>query len=274
MITFPSTMHAHTHYGDGKNSPEEMVLAAIDLGFVSIGIAEHAWAPYDLDVCIPKSRMRGYQSDIAHLKEKYADKIEVSCGLEIDYYYLYEKANWDHVVGSVHYVQSGNSGKYYTIDWRPDIFEDGIDDAGNGNVRTFIEMYGENVFALAKHYKPHVMGHLNVIEKLNSSSRFFDPGAGWYQTMWEKIISEIAANGLVTEVNTGGMSRGYVDHPYPSSEILHMLHRAGGQVTICSDAHEAGMLDYGFDVALDVIREVGYKSVKLWQGGRFVDFSV
>ena len=274
MIIFPSTMHAHTQYGDGKNSPEEMVLAAIDLGFSSIGIAEHAWAPYDLDVCIPKSRMQAYRTDLTHLKEKYAGKIEVSCGLEVDFYQLYEKADWDHIVGSVHYVRSEKTEKYYTVDWRPAIFEAGIQDAGGGSAQAFIELYGANVLSLAENYQPTILGHLDVIDKLNRGNRFFDPTAAWYKTMWETITAAIAKSGCVTEVNTGGMGRGYIDHPYPSSDILRMLHAKNAPVTICSDAHEKEMLDYGFDIALDVLRDVGYKSVKLWRGGKFVDFAI
>ena len=274
MNGFPSSMHTHTHYGHGENSPEEMILAAIDLGFSSIGISEHAWAPYDLDVCIPKSRMEAYRTDVVHLKEKYADVIEVCCGLEVDFYSLYDKSDWDYVVGSVHYVQSAKTGEYYPVDWRPAGIEAGIEDAGGGSAQGFIEMYGANVLALARQYQPDVIGHIDVIAKLNRGGRFFDPGASWYRAMWEKIVKTIAQSGSVAEVNTGGMAQGYTDELYPSTQILQMLHREGVPVTICSDAHETGLLAYGFEHALDLLREVGYKSVKLWQGGNFVDLSI
>ena len=274
MTVFPGSMHTHTNYGHGANSPEEMILAAIDLGFSSIGISEHAWAPYDLDVCIPKSRMESYRTDVTLLKEKYAGKIEVCCGLEVDFYNLYNKSDWDHVVGSVHYVQSAKTGEYYAVDWQPAIIEAGVEDAGGGSVQAFVEMYGENVLALARQYRPDVMGHIDVIAKLNRGARFFDPNASWYKVMWEKIIKEIAQSGCVVEVNTGGMAQGYTDEPYPSVQLLQMLHREGIPVTICSDAHEVDLLAYGFGHALDLLREVGYKSVKLWQDGRFVDLPI
>ena len=274
MIRFPGSMHTHTNYGHGANSPEEMILAAIDLGFSSIGISEHAWAPYDLDVCIPKFNMEAYRTDVVHLKEKYADSIEVCCGLEVDFYNLYDKSGWDYIVGSAHYVQSPKTGEYHPIDWQPAAIEEAIEDAGVGSAQALVEMYGANVLALAQQYRPDIMGHIDVIAKLNRGGRFFDPGASWYKAMWEKIVKTIAQSGCIAEVNTGGMARGYTDEPYPSVQILQMLHREGVPLTVCSDAHEAELLSYGFDHALDLLREVGYKSVKLWQGGKFTDLPI
>jgi len=265
-------MHMHTHYGDGRNSPEEMVLGAIARGFSSVGIAEHAWSPYDLDVCIPKSKMEAYRTDLARVKEKYAGTIEVCCGVEVDFYNLYGKGNWDYVVGSVHYVRGEKTGEYYPVDRYPADFEEGIEDAGG--TQNFIEAYGASVLQLAEQYRPTILGHIDVIAKLNRGGRFFDTGASWHKAMWEKIVRVIAKSGCVTEVNTGGMARGYTDEPYPSADLLRMLYREGAPVTLSSDAHEEQMLAYGFDQALQLLREVGYKSVKLWQSGKFVDFPI
>ena len=275
MSVFPSSMHLHTHFGDGANSPEEMILAAIDHGFVSVGLSEHAYAPYDLDVCIPKSKMEAYQTEVLSLKDKYASKIDVSCGLEADFYQIadYVGGGWGHIIGSVHYVRSKKTDKYYTIDFNPEDFEEGIEDAGGGSVQTFVEQYGENLLNLVK-FRPDIVGHLDVISKLNRDNRFFDPKAGWYKAIWEKVTTAVAAAGLVCEINTGGMARGYVDHPYPSGDILRLLHSKGGAVTICSDAHEKNMINFGFEQSLDILRKVGYKSVKLWRNGRFEDFPI
>ena len=37
-----SNYHTHTVFSDGANTPEEMVLAAIDLGLESIGFSDHS----------------------------------------------------------------------------------------------------------------------------------------------------------------------------------------------------------------------------------------
>lgn len=273
MGTFPSSMHVHSHYSDGIHSPEDMILAAIGRGFTSIGLAEHAYAPHDLDVCVPKDKMQAYRTEVLRLAEKYAGEIEISCGLEIDFYGIWERGGWGHIVGSVHYVQCRQSGKFYVVDDTAEILEQCIDDVGGGSVQRFVEAYAENVLQLVGR-RPDIIGHIDLITKLNSGNRFFDPGAGWYKAVWEKVAPAIAASGCVTEVNTGAMSRGYTDTPYPAPDLLRMLHSHGAPLTLCSDAHDKDMLDYAYDQALQLIREAGYNSLKLWRGGKFVDFEI
>ena len=274
MIVFPSCMHSHTHYGDGKNSPEEMILAAINLGFGSFGFAEHAWAAHDLDVCIPKDKMQAYRDEILQLKEKYADKIEVYCGLEVEYHGLHDKGGWDYILCSSHYVHCAKTGKYYLVDRLPADFEAGVNQAGEGSVQKFVEMYGANIMDIARSYRPDIIGHIDLVTKLNRGKRFFDPGASWYKSMWETVAGAIAQSGCVVEVNTGGMARGYTDEPYPGADILRILHRQGVPVTLCSDAHQTDTLAYGYGQALQLLRGAGYQSIKLWQKGGFTDFSI
>ena len=47
-----SNLHTHTHYCDGKYSPEEMVQAAIREGFVSLGFSGHSFTPCDVTYCM------------------------------------------------------------------------------------------------------------------------------------------------------------------------------------------------------------------------------
>ena len=44
--------HTHTIYCDGNNTPEEVVVAAIQKGFYSIGFSGHAYTSYDLRYCM------------------------------------------------------------------------------------------------------------------------------------------------------------------------------------------------------------------------------
>ena len=75
-------LHIHTTYADGRDSPEEIVLKAIEKGFDSIGFSEHTYMefsdyPYQMTVAdMPK-----YKNEILSLKEKYKNQIEIFCGL-------------------------------------------------------------------------------------------------------------------------------------------------------------------------------------------------
>ncbi len=84
MISFD--LHTHTTYCDGKNTPEEMVKAALDAGLSCIGFSGHGYAPYDLDCCMTIEGSAAYRAEIAALREKYAGRIAILCGVEQDYW--------------------------------------------------------------------------------------------------------------------------------------------------------------------------------------------
>lgn len=273
-MTFPSSLHVHTNYGDGENSAEEMILTAIERGFVSIGFSEHAYAPYDSDCCIPKDKMNDYHTEVRALAQKYKGKIEVYTGLEVDYCHLHDKAAWDYVIGSVHYLRSPATGNYYTIDYLPMHFEGAVNDVGGGSVQKMLEVYAEYIADMALSYRPQILGHIDVVVKLNQNNHYFDPDSPWYRGLWEKIADTIAKSVCIVEVNTGGMSKGYTDEPYPDSSILLMLLKRGVPVTITSDAHDKEYIDYAFPEMILFLREIGYRNVKLLRGGVFTDYPI
>ena len=78
--------------------------------------------------------------------------------------------------------------------------------------------------------------------------------------------------GIVLEVNTGAIARGYRDDPYPTAELLGAWREMGGRTTITSDCHDAAKLDCAFDRAAELLRRTGYRTVlrlgtgeELWQ---------
>ena len=42
-IIFPSNLHAHTFYCDGKNNAEDYILTTIEKGFTSVGLSGHSF---------------------------------------------------------------------------------------------------------------------------------------------------------------------------------------------------------------------------------------
>ena len=69
----------HTVFSDGKNTAEEMVLKAIELGFKEVGISDHAFTP-PYDWSIKKDGQREYIAELKRLKEKYASRIAIFIG--------------------------------------------------------------------------------------------------------------------------------------------------------------------------------------------------
>ena len=64
-----SNLHTHTNLSDGKNSPEEMVMAAISKGFHTLGFSEHGYSEHGALSMRPETELV-YQHEIKRLKKK------------------------------------------------------------------------------------------------------------------------------------------------------------------------------------------------------------
>ena len=98
-------LHIHSTYADGKDTPEEMILEAINRNFASIGFSEHSYMcfsdyPYQMTV----SDTEKYKQEIKALKEKYKGKIDIFCGMEFEMYSDVPTNGFDYLIGSVHYL--------------------------------------------------------------------------------------------------------------------------------------------------------------------------
>ena len=61
--------HMHTNFCDGKNTPQEMVLACIEKKFTHIGFSSHVMYPVGDDWHIAPSKIREYCKVIQELKD-------------------------------------------------------------------------------------------------------------------------------------------------------------------------------------------------------------
>ncbi len=101
-------LHTHTKYSDGANTPEEMVQAAIRMGYEYVALTDHSKSEH-IAHGMETKRLLKYISEISRLRKKYAGKIAVLCGSEVnimndgslDYpKKILDQLDW--VVGSVH----------------------------------------------------------------------------------------------------------------------------------------------------------------------------
>ena len=107
---FPSNLHAHTFYCDGKNNAEDYILTAIEKGFTSVGLSGHSFTKFDTEYCMSEKGTLEYLEELKNLKEKYKDRIQVYIGIEADFYSefnpkLDENLGLDFRIGSVHYIK-------------------------------------------------------------------------------------------------------------------------------------------------------------------------
>lgn len=76
-------LQTHTKWSDGVNTSEEMIKAAISLGYKYFAITDHSKSEYVANG-MDEKRLTKYISELKKLKKKYAGKIKVLIGAEVD----------------------------------------------------------------------------------------------------------------------------------------------------------------------------------------------
>ena len=218
-----------------------------------------------------------YIKELKDLREKYKSDIEVYIGLETDYYSGYkkdikEKLSLDYNLGSVHLIKNDTTGEYYSIDSSPEITEEGI--KAFGGVRNYIKKYYETLLKMIEEQEPDIIGHIDLVKKFNSDNRYFDETEEWYISLIDEALDKIKSSNSIIEVNTGAMSRGWTNFPYPSKFILKLILEKNIPITLNSDVHSVENLDYYFDESMEVIKETGFKKIKILKKSEFQDIEV
>ena len=98
--------------------------------------------------------------------------------------------------------------------------------------------------------------------------------AGKSGKMIDEALDKIKSSNSIIEVNTGAMSRGWTDFPYPSKFILKLILEKNIPITLNSDVHSVENLDYYFDESMTVIKETGFKKIKILKKSEFQDIEV
>jgi histidinol-phosphatase (PHP family) len=256
MSRILSSPHVHTTYCDGLSSVEEMILSALDHGFESLGFSGHACQNFDKRYSMTAAAERAYIREVTAMRRKYAGRITIWLGMERDQWSYAQREPYDYVIGSVHYLRDGQA--YVTVDGDPAALDDYCHRRFDGDG---IALAGEYYRAISEYvcqYKPEIIGHLDVIRKNNTGSKYFNTLSPVYREIVQKALEAMASSKAVMEVNTGGMARGGLDTPYPELFALRQWHKLGGEVILASDCHKADDIAFGYEKGLSVIREAGY----------------
>ena len=264
-----SSVHTHTKLCDGKNTPEEMAVTAWRSGLRTLGFTGHSNTPFDLEYCMTQSRTALYKAQVAKLRERYAGKLDILCGIEWDLFSDDDPTAYDYWIGSTHYLRGPKTGKYYEIDWRESDLAACIRDDFDGDGLAAVEAYFANVAALAAK-KPTILGHFDLIKKINGDGRFFDEHAPRYRAAADAALMAAARNRCVLEVNTGAVYRGFRQDYFPGDELLKEWLPLSGNVVLTADAHSDKALTFGFEQAAAHLKELGYTKVQVLTKTGFV----
>ncbi|HOJ09363.1 MAG TPA: histidinol-phosphatase [Clostridiales bacterium] len=281
---FWTNFHNHCYFDDGTGTPEEHVEEAIQNNVEVLGFSCHASLPFETSWTMNKDTQKEYPAAIRSLQKKYEDKIQILLGLEIDYIHQsmgpymseYKDMGLDYSIGSVHHIgsmhniesvnhkQHNISEEYIPVDGSEKMLEDGINRVYQGNVRKAVEEYYTLVQEMAILGGFDILGHLDLIKKNNKNNRFFSEDEKWYKDIVMDTITRISKSGFILEVNTGGMTRKYIDTTYPSPWILKECLKLGIPITLNSDSHSPDNITAWFKNTAASLLDIGYKEIHVY----------
>lgn len=254
-----STFHNHSTFCDGKNTPEEMVEAAIKAAMPSIGFSAHSYTFFDESYCMQKADIPHYQAEIARMKGKYAGRIRILCGIEQDCCSAEPIDDYDFVIGSMHYIQ--HEGRYLDVD---NTFEEQARDVAEcfgGDYYAYAQEYYRQARSIIQRTKCTFVGHFDLVSKFNEGDRLFSTNDPRYREAAMEACRELCRQGAIFEINTGAMAKGYRTSPYPAPFLLDTIAEEGRPVVLSADAHSTDKLQFALKEAELLAKEHGLKIV-------------
>ncbi|MGN1413046.1 MAG: PHP domain-containing protein [Anaerovoracaceae bacterium] len=208
-----------------------------------------------------------------------------------------EAAAYDYAIGSVHAVfkecsrsqleairsegypsgvilaeGASRCGVYYYVDWEKETLRWAINRLYDGDSLALAEDYFDSVAQFADDPACQIVGHFDLLTKFEEQvsengngvgvdgglEPLFDTRHPRYQEAAGNAIFALTGANKIFEINTGAMAKGYRTDLYPGGRLLELILQAGGRITVNSDCHAAGKLDYGFAEAFDLARSIGF----------------
>ena len=240
-------LHNHTvRCNHATGSIDEYIQKAIDEGVDIYGFSEHAPMEFDKKYRLGFDDMELYEAEVLEAKERYKDAIDIRLGYEVDWLpeYIDDRVldrEVDYLIGSVHFLDKwGFDNPEFLSGWS----ERDIDEVW--------QEYFDAIEAMANAKLFDIVGHLDLIKVFK-----FLPRKD-IKELAMPALEAIKKSGMVLELNSAGL-RKPVGEIYPSKTLLEMAFALDIPITFGSDAHATKQVGYGYNEALRLAKEVGYK---------------
>jgi histidinol-phosphatase (PHP family) len=260
--------HTHTRHCDGTCTPTDFAEAALSKGMPRLGFSGHNVVPFPTDWTMPKENLASYLAETRECKARYAGRLEVFVGMEVDYipgvaspsHPDTRALGLDFVIGSVHFIGPSDGAHEWTVDGPREELEAVLRKGFGGSMRALVERYYRLVGVMARTARPDIIGHFDVVKKNNRDGDYFSEEEPWYRQAAFEALEAIAASGSVMELNTGGIVRNTSGALYPSRWILERARELGIPVMVSSDAHKPANIDGWFGEAIALLRGIGFRA--------------
>ena len=243
---FSIDLHNHTtRCNHAEGTIDDYIRKAIAEGIDIFGFSDHAPMDFDPQYRMGFEEMTEYEAEVREAKKRYADKIEIRLGYEVDWLPGHVdrrvlEAEVDYLIGSVHFIDRWGFdnpefiGKYEGAD---------ID----GIWRDYFDL----VKAMAESRLFDIVGHLDLIKVFKYVPRTD------VRLIAEEAMDAIAEADMVIELNAAGY-RKPIGEAYPGRELLQMAFERNIPITFGSDAHTPEQVGFKKEELHAFARSVGY----------------
>lgn len=269
--------HCHSHFSDGQGTPEDIIKKALELKMPSVGISEHCPVPFKTTWNLKADKVGKYIEQVTTLKKIYAGKVEVYCGMEIDYISdMHDEIiknsqinKLDFIIGSIHFLGFLANGQPWNLDGTGELFEQGMQEIFQDDGIYLVESYYADMVKMVNHLKPTIIGHIDKIKMHNASDKYFIEGSKYYQNAVLNALDIIKKADCIVEFNTRGLYKHLNRQPYPSLWMLKQMKQRGIRVILSSDSHIPDDLIREFSTAIEFLKEAGYLSQWYLEAGKW-----
>ena len=280
-----SNYHSHSTFCDGRSPMEDFVRFALAKNVKKYGFSSHAPLPFDTFWNMKLDDFLDYQSEFKRLKEKYSNVIELFLGLEVDYIHnfleikndLYNTADIDYLIGSVHYMDRLSNGDFWCIDGTFDDFHSGLKILFDGDIRSAVERFFEISSMMVQKGGFDIVGHFDKVAMNASNCAGFSISDVWYRNLVGDVLYQIKNKGLILEINTKSLiDKGIT---YPDSQFFSLINELRIPIVLSSDCHYPTNVIQGFETTFKALKVAGFTSMHQfvngnWQAVEFNSFGL
>jgi len=239
-------LHNHTTLcNHASGTLEQYVLQAIEKKIDVFGFSDHAPMDFDPEYRMSFDQIDAYKKSVHAMKEKYADRITILYGYEVDYLPGHMdprvlNADVDYLIGSVHFIN----------EWGFDNPEF-IGRYEHEDIDHIWQEYFDLIEAMANSKLFDIVGHIDLIKVFK-----YLPNRPITEIA-SKALHAIKAADMVLELNVAGY-RKPIGEAYPSRELLEMAYDLDIPITFGSDAHKPEQVGLYRDEIETLAKSVGY----------------
>ncbi len=272
-------LHQHTRFSDGKGSPRDFAVKALETGMTAIGFSEHSPLPFDNPFSLQKDEADNYIAETDRIREELKGQLEIYRALEMDFIpgisddfnFWRQRFKTDYLIGSVHLVKPDGDDRLWFTDG-PDrkVYDQGITDLFGRDVRKAVRQFFLQTNEMISSQQFEIIGHFDKI-KMHNGNRFFQDEDRWYRNLIDETVRLIREKDIIVEINTRGKYKKRCDTLFPDGYALEKVRELGIRIILSSDAHHPDELRNLFDDTEDRLREMGFRHLACLEGDRWTE---